>query len=354
MAVTTVHADNKVTRWVKDYWNEYVRDSRFRRYMGPTINAPIQVKIDLTKMRGEKLSLPLITRLQNSGVTGDNQLVDNEESLANYADSCDVDQLRHGVVVGEMEQQKTVLDLYQAAKPALKNWSMENLRDTIIARALSPNVDGLTAYASTSEANKDIWLAANDDRILFGAAKSNNSGNDHSASLLNVDSTSDTLSRAIVSLAKRMCKKADPHIRPIKVRDEEENYILFVPSEAFRDLKDDMGTTLKDAEVRGRKNPLFTDTDLYYDGVIIREVPEISTLSGVGNGGIDVAPCFMMGAQAMWIAWAKKTEFRKRKEDDYGNLMGVGIREIREVKKSFFNSVQHGMLTLYVSGVADT
>ena len=48
-------------------------------------------------------------------------------------------------------------------------------------------------YGTATETQKVAWLVDNADRVLFGAAKSNNSSNDHSASLANVDSTDDKL-----------------------------------------------------------------------------------------------------------------------------------------------------------------
>ena len=118
----------------------------------------------------------------------------------------------------------------------LMDWNMELDRDNIIAAMGSING---TAYASASEAAKDAWFADNADRVLFGAAKSNNSGNDHSASLQNVDTTNDKLTPDAIALMKRMAKTASPKIRPIRKKTSigsSEGYILFAPTEMVRDL----------------------------------------------------------------------------------------------------------------------
>ena len=83
---------------------------------------------------------------------------------------------------------------------------------------------------------KDAYLAANADRFLFGAAVSNNSGNDHSASLLNIDTSADKLSAAIVTLAKMRALEADPHIRPFKV-DDGKGREFFVLIEGSADVR---------------------------------------------------------------------------------------------------------------------
>ena len=53
--------------------------------------------------------------------------------------------------------------------------------------------------------------------------------------------------------------------------------MLFCPSLVFRDLMLDPVITaaLQYAWNRGSDNPLFTAGDLIYDGVIIREIPEL-------------------------------------------------------------------------------
>lgn len=358
MPNTTVASANNVQQWQERFFTEYVRDNQFEAYMGTSENSPIQISEDLSKKPGDQITISLVTRLTNTGVTGDNTLEGNEEALGNYGHKITVDQLRNAVAVGEMEQQKTHIELLEAAKTVLKNWAMDKMRDEIIAALLSPNVDGSTAYASTAEADKDTWVTAQyaAGRVLFGAAKSNYSAADHSASLLNIDSTNDILQPAIVSLAKRIAKTADRHMRPVKVNGGGEWYVLFAPSYAFRDFKTH-ATTVAVSEYaadRGKSNPLFQDGDLLWDGVIIHEVPEIATLANVGNGGTtDVAPCFLLGAQAVGVAWAAKTKaiFDDR---DYGNIKGRGVKEIRGVDKLTYNSIQNGVLTLYASGVADT
>jgi ribonuclease PH len=45
--------------------------------------------------------------------------------------------------------------------------------------------------------------------VVFGAAKSNASSNDHSAALANCDTTADKLTPDAISLMKRMAKQAN-------------------------------------------------------------------------------------------------------------------------------------------------
>lgn len=357
MADTAVNTNNVVQQWDDQFFMEYVRQNRFRRYMGTSMNSIFQVKEDLTTKSGNKITIPLVTRLTGDGVSGNEVLEGNEENLNNYGHGIDVTTYRNGVVVTVEEEQKTAIGIRNAAREALRMWGMEDTRDKIITAlgAIATADGGNTAYASASEANKDTWLANNADRVLFGAAVSNNSSNDHSASLANIDNTNDKLDAAMVSLAKRRAKTADAHIRPFRTTEDEEWFVMFCNSLAFRDLKTD-STILqanREAWQRGRNNPIFTDGDLLYDGVILREVPEIAVISGVGASGIDVAPNYMCGAQAVGVAWAKRWQSRTQ-TTDYEFRFGVAIEGNYGVEKMFFNTKQHGVHTVYSAGVADS
>jgi N4-gp56 family major capsid protein len=353
MADTTVVSALQVQQWRAKFFAEYVRESLFNAYFGTDENAIIQLVEELSSKPGKTITIPLITRLTEAGVTGDNTLEGNEEALGNHGHDLNIDQIRHAVRVGKMEQKHTVIDLLNAARTMLKLWIMDDLRDDIIQAMKSPNVDGVTAYGSCSEAQKDAWLAANSDRVLFGAAKSNNSSDDHSASLLNVDSTADVLDLDIVQLGKRMYKTADRKMRPHRIKKGREWLALFCESFGYRDLKADTETIHQNADVRGEMNKIFTDSDLQLDGVVVQEVPENTVITGVGNTSIDVGAHFLCGAQAVAIAWAQRSRFATDKFD-YGNKKGVAVSEVRGVEKLSHNSVQNGLLTIYAAGVADS
>jgi hypothetical protein len=186
--------------------------------------------------------------------------------------------------------------------------------------------------------------------------------NDSSTSLATIDNTADKLTGALVSLSKRRAKTANPKIRPIKVDGDEEWYVLFANSLAFRDFSLDtpVQQANRDAALRGRDNPLFTGGDLIWDGVIVREVPDIGLLPGVGAAGIQVGPNYLCGAQCLGIAWAQRTKMIENVRD-YGAKKGAGAEEIRDIKKLLFGKgagdrddlVQHGLHTIFAAAVAD-
>lgn len=363
MADTTVATGLTVEQWDDQYFKEALNANIFKPYMGTRTNSIIQVKQQLTKEKGDSIHFALVNRLKNDAVTGTDILEGQEEDMASRSHKLTVDRYRNAVRVDELDDQFSAISLRNAMKDVLLDWNMELTRDKII-EALG-SING-TVYASASEANKDAWLADNSDRVLFGAAKSNNSSNDHSASLANVDSTNDKLTSSAVSLMKRMAKTADPRIRPIRPRQGaslSDYFVLFAPSLLVRDLAQDSAflQANREARQRGKENPIFRGADYVYDNILIIEVEDIAVISGVGASSIDVAPCYFCGAQAIGMGWAKRPETRE-KEFDYGAKKGVAVTQIYEIDKLEFGTgaddttdpKDHGVLTGYFAAVADS
>lgn len=348
-----------VQQWDDKFFTEYVQENLFAPYMGTDENSIIQVKNDLTKKAGDSITYALVNRLNNAGVTGTTTLEGNEEDLSSRSFRLFVDKLRNGVRVPEMEEQRSAISLREAARAVLKVWITERTRDDVI-QALG-SINGVN-YAAATEAQKDAWLVDNADRVLFGATLSNNNSNDHSASLANIDTTGDRLTANRLSLMKRLAVSARPRVRPIEVRGGYRFYVVFAGPRTFRDLQADttMQQANRDAMMRGMDNPLFTGDDLYWDGMVIKQIDDIPVYTGVGASTSDVSPVYLCGAQAVAVGYAKRTT-SKTEEFDYGDKYGVAIEEIRGIRKIVFGSgladtddlKDNGVVTGYFSAPAD-
>lgn len=355
-------------KWISDYLSEYVRESGFMPYMGRRPSSIIIAKYELQNEAGKTINIPLITRLKGDGVRGSAVLDGNEEELGNYNCAISVDWRRNGVRVPKSEQYKTEINLLNAAKDMLRTWEAEQLRDDIIKAMLQVVISGDTVvdWADATAGNKNTWVQANADRVLFGEAKSNYNAT-FATALGNIDTTSDKCKATSMSLAKRIAKSADPHIRPYRSEDGREYYVAFHGARTFRDLKADPVMTQANREARARegngmdRNPLFQDGDLIYDGIIHREVPEIDDLcvelggfDGQGNSSADVRPVFLCGQQAVGIAWGQEPTPRTDFQKDYGFRPGVAIEELLGVKKLAFNGKQHGIVTCFFAAADDS
>ena len=226
-------------------------------------------------------------------------------------------------------------------------------------------------YDLATAAQRNTWNAANSDRVLYGNSTANYNAT-HATALGNVDTTNDKFTASNLALLKRVAMGASPKIRPFKTADGYEYYVAFAGINTFRDLKASLETVNKDARPREQngmdKNPLFQDGDQIYDGVIVRQVPEISSfvtnvwtsLKTAGAASARVEPVFLCGQQAAAFAWGQMAKPTFRKEDDYGFVTGTGIEMAYGVSKIFkkhpntgSNLVQWGVATGFFASATD-
>lgn len=361
MANTTAATGLTPQQWDDKFFVEYLQNHPFKPYMGTDENSIIQIKEDLTKKKGDRLTFALVNKLTGAGKTGSETMEGFEESMDSRSFAVSVNKRRNAVRVAEIDEQYSAISLRDAGKVVLKDWAFEADVNRIYAALLSING---TAYDSADATARNAWLVDNADRVLFGAAKSNNAANDHAASLLNVDSAADKLTPAALSLMKRIALSASPKVRPIRVEGMNKRFfVAFAHPRAFRDLKEStaMQTAMREVSLANQNNRLFQGGDLEWDGVIVHECDEMPTLTGVGNGGIDVAPVILCGAQAIGMALARRWR-TKTEEFDYGDKHGIEISAIDGLQKMLFGSgagdtddlKDHGQVTGFFSGVADS
>ncbi len=366
MTDTTVATGLTVQQWDSKFFKEALNANIFKPFMGTKTNSIIQMKEDLTKKKGDSVTFSLVNKLSGSGVSGNSVLEGNEEAMDSRSFKVSVDQLRNATRVSELDEQFSAIDLREAGKDVLLDWEMESTRDRIITALGS--INGV-AYGTATEAQKDAWLDDNNDRVLFGAVKSNTDSAggtvayDHSDSLAAIDNTNDKLTPGAISLMKRMAKTASPKIRPLKPRKggvSSDSYILFVPSLLLRDLalNSDFLQANREARARGKLNPIFAGADYIFDNVAIIEVEDIATFS---NGTIAVAPCYLCGAQAIGYAMAKRPN-TVQETFDYGDKHGCAVRQIDGIEKMVFGTgasdtadlKDHGVFTGFFAAVADS
>jgi hypothetical protein len=355
MALTTVQVNNKLIVFRKEITREYIRQNLFSPYIGSELTSIIRVINDL-KNGGEQINIPLVARLKQQAIAS-GTLVNNEEALDNFGDRAWIDWARNAVTVKESERQKSSIDLLAIMRPMLEDWGKELQRDELVdmffaiplnntAPAGLGSVNGQRVngalFDAATAAQRNTWIADNQDRVLIGGAQGNFSVT-FATAMANITAGM-TMSAAAQLKMKRLAKKANPRIRPYKLKNGREYFVVFSGSNCFRDFQSD--TTIINANTQARpregdgldKNPLFQDGDLIYNGTITREVPEIDirlplTYQTMGAAGIQVSPVFMCGQSAAAWAWGRMPRPTFRKEDDYQFIRGVGIEMAYGLKK---------------------
>ena len=375
MAETVLATASQKQVWMTKYFQEYVRLSGYKSFMS---NADLNKggiilsRYELQKEAGKTINVPFIGRLKSTGVTGSDVLDGQEEELTNYNCPIAIDWRRNGVRVAKSQQFQTEINLLNAGRDALLVWEAEKLRDDItdgFGGVIADTSGTFVKMSASTSTQRNAWAAANADRMLFGNSKANYSAT-YATALANVGADDDTCTAATMSLGKRMARLADPHIRPFRVTTNNgprEFFVAFHGSRSFRDLK--LDTTIINSELYARPregdkamdgNPIFQDGDLFYDGVLHREIPELdawATATGVYDGSgassVDVRPIFLAGSGSVAIAWGQEPTPRTDYIKDYGFRPGVAIEELLGVRKVNFNGVQNGMVTVHVAAASD-
>lgn len=350
MANTSVPTALQVEQWEDKFWTEYIQDDPFKSLMGTGENAVFQVKEQLGKASGDKITIQLINRLTNAATTGTAVLEGNEEDLSQRSHSITVNKRRNAVRIPEMAEQQSAISLRDAAKATLQDWAMEDRRDLIIEALGSLNG---TAFVSRTAAIGDAWLVDNADRVVFGAASAGFT--DLSSDLALLDTTADLFNATALDAMILKAKTASPKIRPMQDKGNGKRYyVAFAHPNAFKNLRDSLDTeVLASTVVEMQASKLFDGGDILWNGCIVKEVDNLPIYANIGaSATTEVTPVYLMGAQALAIAYAKR--WRSRTEMfDYGDKYGVAIDGIYGVSKVRFgtgasdttNLKDHGCVT---------
>lgn len=371
MSETTILEGLDLTKWSPTFMREFVRDSGFSPYMGSSPMEIIHVKNDL-RTDGFTIRVPLVKQLKSRGVSGNQRLGGNEEQMDQYYQDVAWEYFRHAIEISKKERNKSAVNIMKEVQPLLREWASELIKYEFIENFHSMNG---TNYSLSDATARNAWCAANEDRVLFGAAISNYNAT-HATALATIDTTNDKLTPDMITIAKRRARYARPRIRPYKLAGSgREYFVMFCHPLCFRDLKENSVMQQANREARERNvdtNPIFQDGDLIYDGVIVREMTEFYSpwdeddttndethLSGVGASSADVGVNFLCGAQSLCMANKQTPMPTSKKEDDYGYFNGIGVELAHGIEKMTWNNGSGtrkdvGVFTVYAAAEADT
>jgi len=350
MADTALATGLRVQQWDSKFFLEYLTENRYAGEMGTNENSIIQLREDISKKPGDSITFALVNKLINQATTGSNILEGNEEDMVSRSFRLYVDKRRNAVRIPEMEEVKSPIDLRNAARSILKEWALKDT-EGLISSALM-GINGVD-FLSASAAQKNAWVAANSDRVVFGQLLSNYNAT-FSTALNTIDATNDKLTAASISLMKRQAVGANPKIRPVRVQDggAKRWFTMHANTKAFRDLKLDTTITQAQREVRleAQNTKLFEGGDILWDGVIVKETPDLDRY--ITNNATPVAcgPVILCGAQAVGMAYAKRWN-SQTKTFDYGDKFGVATEAIYGVKKLEFGTGNTDTTTLKDNGI---
>lgn len=374
MAEAVINTALNETKWlINDYYKPYIRQSGFDRYMGEGSDAIIRVFRESKTDGGKDIIVPLLGVIKNGGVSDGQVLEGNEVDLEQFADKITTRWRRNAVKVPKSSSYRSNMDILRLAGPSLRDWAarivlktglIDNLNGIVVRGAVQADgyfaPDTVTRYVDATAADRNAFIVNNADRVQFGALVSNASSGIMATALATLDNTDDKMSAAILDLAReRAAATADiasagPAINPYMTKDGEEWYVVFVHRRQMRDLRRDptMFQANRDAEVRGKDNPLFRNGDLLWNGMIIKELADLPLIAGAGASLIDVAQASLVGQSALAVAWGQQPRLITDNQQDYEFRPAKAIEECIGIKKTSYRGVQYGVYSIYTAAAA--
>lgn len=339
--------------WGKDLYRDVINNLYFTQngMMGTDINNIVQLKDELSKEKGDTATFGISVRMTGNGITGDSDLEGNEEAILTYSEQIAIDQIRFGVrLTGKLDEQKAAYNMRNDAKDKLKQRLIEMTERQIflkmqgITNLTLTDVNAVVVSALATWSNTPEYVPDADDAAGSGARYVC-----ACATGLDAIAVTDLITPQLISMAKLKAITANPQIQPLRVGGKD-YYVLFIhPYQAF-DLHQNAtwSQAMREAEVRGKDNPIFTGADGIWDGVIVHSHPYCSFCDASGQGygfrstaagTVVLADTFrasLCGQQAVGMVKCTNNNKWVEKSFDYENKIGFATSFIGGFQKIQF------------------
>jgi len=338
-----------VKAWAKKLFVDALKETKADKFMGTTSSSLIQIRDELSKGAGDRITLGLRMQLTQPGVLGDGTLEGNEEALTTYSDAILIDQLRHATrSAGKMSEQRVTFSIRNENKMGLQDWWSDRI-DT----AFFNQVCGYTLQTDVRFTGLQPAIAPDVSRRIWAGTS------------ITDDTTlavGDIFTLKLIDVAVERASTLSPTIRPLMIGGEKK-WVCFLHPYQVYDLRTNTNVgqwlDIQKAALMGgneSKNPIYTGALGEYNSCILHMDKRVTT--GITNAGVDkptVRRAAFCGAQAACFAYGGDggQEIQWVEElFDYKNRLGVSAGMIWGLKKVMFNNVDFGALTISTTAVA--
>lgn len=378
MAFSTIPNSVVPQKWLNTFIKDYQRGNYYSPFMKRDSTGAI-MKIDgLGRAMGDTVNIPHVASTAFAGAEDCAILEGNEPAAFFGNDVVKLKLVRDARVLQECTTWKTPLDLFDAVRNTIKqafirklnNDINEQLKGVVVAGSgtgVDRAADTVIKYADANATQRNAYLVANTDRIVAGKNSTANKTSGVFATMINALTVADDRMTAdLLMKAVRMAEQTDAAaagdaqgakltIAPLTYDEDngEEGYVFFCTSRQFRDLQNDpvIYNANKDAGPRNDNNRIFTGESLLYSGVLIKKVPTLTALA-VNASSVQIDAGFLCGQAAVAVAWAMSPT-PIMNDADYGSSKGVGLKEVRGVKKISYYGRQNGVVTVLTASPND-
>lgn len=341
MAKTTFSTSDALTKkaWEEKLFRDSVKESYFSKFVSSGADTIVTEKSQLSKDKGDEVTIGLRMKLQGSGVTEGQILEGNEEKLSTYSMKLALKQYRHAVRDdGALSRKRAMFEISTESQAALKDWMSEKIDQL--------HFDELSVGAgATANPSKIFYKTGASTFLATGTAATAKSALVAADSKLTLNFLSYLKTWALTGGARSYIP-----LRPVKVEGKP-YYVLLTHPDAVYDLRasSEFQQAMREAELRGPSNPLFSGAVAIWDGVVVHAHENCAIATDAGSGSnVPWVKSALLGAQALCVAYGKRPEV-VQKTFDYDNEEGYATGVIMGVKKSIFNSLDYGSLGVYLA-----
>ena len=343
--------------WSRKAFSDAVKATTYGKLTGSSDRSIVQVKSELKKDKGDRITFGLRSLPTGIGVQEDETLEGNEEGLDFRDFAIFLGEKRHAIKVDlNLSAQRSMFDVRQEAKDALQEW-LEDYLDTTFFEVLTGIGQGyyngavVSKYHPKGMLGGNTLLAPSTDRIIYGGT---------GVTAANALTATDTMSLAVLDKVAERLKRASPTMRKASF-DGKNLWVVIMTPEQVNDLRSSTGTLqwgdIAKASLQGGKENMFEGEMLgiYREFLLLESVraPTFygSTINGMSGSGatgygagnnVKAARALVLGAQAAVVAhgndtdgWGKMT--LAERTFDYGKRYGVGVTMIWGMGKSRFS-----------------
>lgn len=329
--------------WSRKAFSDAVKATTYGKLTGKSDRSIVQVKDELKKDKGDKITFGLRALPQGIGVQEDETLEGNEEGLDFKDFSITLGEKRHAIKVDlNLSAQRTMFDVRAEAKEALTEWLEEYLDTTFFEYLTGAGVGaaGASKYHPSGALGGNALQAPSADRIIYpGTVTAKNN-------ML----VTDVMSLAVLDKVAEKLKLASPTMRKASF-DGKQAWVVILHPYQVNDLRSNTGTgqwfDIQKAAMMGGKvsdNPIWTEALGMYRDMILIESVRVPTFTDYGAGSnVKAARALVLGAQAAVVAHGNDTDEKGKMElvertFDYGKRYGVGVTLIWALAKTRFSS----------------
>lgn len=343
-----------VKLWSKEVTEAERDTSDIAKLMGESDDSIIQIKEEFSKSAGDQVTFALRARLSGKGFTEGQTAQGNAEGLSFYSTSIVINELGNTVGVNSkstIDAQRVPFDLREQGKNGLTQWWKDRRSQWFfnhVCGYLPANTESTTSGSVFTGMNTVTAHTAT-RRIWAGTATTDE--------LL---TSSDTFTVSLLDRAKEIAMTGNNMVRPIMVGGQPK-YVCYLDPAQVTSLRTNATsggwldiTKAAMAGMEATKSPIYTGALGEWNNIILRASQDITqgVNSSTSAAITTVRRAVLLGAQAAVCGFGKSNDLgpmRYRWSEelfDHGRRLELGAWSVSGLKKTVFNSVDFGVVTI--------